>query len=116
MPKASKNYNGQQYHGLSVLLPAAGNITWDVGAEQVAEVTVDQALALLPPVNHVAGSTYVLIVKQDGVGGWGLTWDATVLKWPNGVVPSITPTPNATDIFTFVSDGTYLYGTYALNY
>jgi hypothetical protein len=58
--------------------------------------------------------TYILHVLQDATGSRTLTWN-TVFKWPAGVAPTLTTTANARDIFSFVSDGTNLYGSFLPN-
>lgn len=53
--------------------------------------------------------TYILHVIQDGAGSRTLTWNS-VFKWPAGVAPTLTTTASRRDMFSFVSDGTNMYG------
>jgi len=50
-------------------------------------------------------------VVQDATGSRTLTWNS-VFKWPAGVAPVLTTTANARDVFSFISDGNNLYGSY----
>ena len=59
-------------------------------------------------------TTYLLHVIQDGTGSRTLTWNA-IFKWPAGTAPPLTTTAAARDIFSFVSDGTNLYGSFLPN-
>jgi hypothetical protein len=60
--------------------------------------------------NYVNGkvNSFIMFIKQDISGTRNVTWtfNGLTLKWPNGgSVPSITQSPNAIDIFTFITDG-----------
>ena len=41
-----------------------------------------------------------------------LAW-STGYKWPGNTAPTMTVTASAVDIFTFTSDGTYMYGSFS---
>jgi hypothetical protein len=56
-----------------------------------------------------AGQSFSLIVSQDATGGRTATF--TSVKWPAGTAPTITATASAVDILSFVSNGTFWYGT-----
>lgn len=64
--------------------------------------------------NMRAGGTYILHVIQSA-GSNTLTWPSSV-KWPGNTAPTLTTTAAYRDIFTFTSDGTYLFGSYVQNY
>jgi hypothetical protein len=83
-------------------------VAWNLDSGAVGTVTLADNRTLAAPTNIKAGATYYLIVKQDGTGSRTLTFDA-VYKFPGGVAPTLSTAPNATDIFTFVSDGTNLF-------
>lgn len=55
-----------------------------------------------------AGQSFILIVSQDATGGRTATF--TSVKWPLGTAPTITATASATDILSFVSNGTSWFG------
>lgn len=52
-----------------------------------------------------AGKSFMLLLKQDGVGSRTATWPGTV-KWPGAVSPVLTTTASKTDKFVFTADGT----------
>lgn len=95
---------------LSQTLTDAATISWDTSLGQVATVTLGGARTMAAPTNLKVG-TYILHVIQDGSGGRTLTWNS-VFKWPAGVAPTLTSTAGRRDLFSFVSDGTNLYGSF----
>lgn len=95
---------------VSQTLTDQATITWDTSLGQIATVTLGGNRTMAAPTNLKVG-TYILHVIQDGTGSRTLTWNA-VFKWPAGVAPVLTTTINARDLFSFVSDGTNLYGTF----
>lgn len=109
----------QQYtrtHNFSATtLTDAASIAWDASQNQVASVTLTASRTLANPTNMVNGAVYILIVKQNGTGGWTLSYGANY-KWPSAATPTVAPGANATSILTFVSDGTNMYGVSSLNY
>ena len=92
------------------VLTDAATITWSLTDSRFATVTLAGNRTMAAPTNAVVGSM-VLIVKQDATGSRTLTWNA-VFKWPGGVAPVLSSAANATDVFSFVYDGTNFYGTY----
>lgn len=52
--------------------------------------------------NVVIGKSFILRIKQDGVGTRTAIFFATV-SWPNGVIPTLTTTPNKADNFGFTA-------------
>jgi hypothetical protein len=67
------------------------------------------------PTNKVDGAVYILVVKQNGTGGYTLSYGSDY-KFPGGTAPTITSGANKVSVLTFVSDGTNLYGVSSLNY
>jgi hypothetical protein len=53
----------------------------------------------------VAGSSYILEVKQDATGSRLITWPAS-FKWSAGAAPTLTTTAAAVDIISIIYDGT----------
>lgn len=51
--------------------------------------------------NARVGTTYVLVLQQDGTGGRTITWPAGI-RWPGGTAPTPNTTANRVSIFTFV--------------
>jgi hypothetical protein len=91
-------------------LTDGASIAWNMASGGNATVTLGGARALANPTNLTAGTTYTLIVKQDGTGGRTLTYGATY-KWTFGTAPTLSTAINAIDVLTFYYDGTNLYGT-----
>jgi hypothetical protein len=91
-------------------LTDGATINWDVANGSVATVTLGGNRAIAAPTNLKIGS-YILHIIQDGTGGRTVTWNS-VFKWPAGVAPVLTTTGNRRDLFSFVCDGTNLYGSY----
>lgn len=51
-----------------------------------------------------AAQTIVLIARQNGTGGWNITWPASVIwERDTGELPAQTTDPNAVDIFQFLT-------------
>lgn len=94
-------------------LTDAASIAWDVQANQSGIVTLGATVgatrALANPTNAVAGTTYILVVKQDATGSRALTY-GTQYKWPGGTAPVLSTAANATDVLTFIYDGTNMLG------
>lgn len=75
-----------------------------------AQVTLTGNATLNTPTGLVDGQTYTLFVYQDATGGRTLAFTSGSFKWSYGIVPVLTATPNALDIFTFVARDNVLYG------
>ena len=95
---------------LSQTLTDATTISWDTSLGAVATVTLAGNRSMANPTNIKVG-TYILHVYQDGSGSRTLSW-GSIFKWPAGVAPVLTTTAGRHDVFSFVSDGTNLYGSY----
>jgi len=112
-PKISPTFTGTITINANIAnqtLTDAATINWNVSLGSVATVTLSDNRTIAAPTNLKIG-TYILHVIQDGTGGRSMTWDA-VFKWPTGVAPVLSTSPNARDLFSFVCDGTNLYGSY----
>lgn len=96
-------------------LTDATNIAWDLDGNQVAQVTLAGNRTLSNPTNMKAGNTYVLTVKQDATGSRTLAFGSNY-KWPSGVAPTLSTAANAVDKFSFISDGTNMFGDYGFDY
>lgn len=107
----TQNFTAQQYFGLQTLSDSdsANTYEWDLGSAQTATITLDANSTLAAPSNQQAGATYILIVKQNGTGGYTLSFDGTY-KFAQQQTPTITTGPNSIDILTFMSDGTNMLG------
>lgn len=81
-------------------------ITFDFSAAQHYRVTLTENITTITlsnpsPSNTLAG--YVILLKQDGTGGWTVVWPASVI-WPGAVSPVITATAGRTDKVVLVWD------------
>ena len=102
--------NTSKANTLNQTLTDGATITWDTSIGQIATVTLAGNRTMAAPTN-LKVSTYILHVIQDVTGSRTLTWNS-VFKWPAGVAPVLSTGANKRDVFTFVSDGTNLYGSY----
>lgn len=84
-------------------LTDAESISWNMNSGGIAVVTLGGARTLANPTNVVAGGLYRLIAKQDGVGSRTLAF-GTNFKFPGAVVPVLTSTASAVDIFEFIAE------------
>jgi hypothetical protein len=95
---------------LSQTLTDASTIAWDGSLGVIATVTLGGNRTVGAPSNLKVG-TYVLHVIQDSTGGRTLSWNSA-FKWPAGQAPALSTGGGKRDMFSFVSDGTNLYGSY----
>lgn len=65
--------------------------------------------------NPISGTTYTLVLIQDGSGNRTVTWPGT-LVWQGGAAPTLTTTGGKADIITLTWNGTGYYGSASLNY
>lgn len=110
----AQEYTATQNFNMTTLTDSA-TVSWNLAANQVAELTLAGNRTLAAPTNQVAGATYILIVKQDATGSRTLTFNSAY-KFPGGTAPTLTTTASAVDVITFVSDGTNMYGVSQLDF
>jgi len=96
-------------------LTDGASIAWDLSLGAMATVTLTDNRALANPTNLVNGASYILIVKQDGVGGRTLSY-GDKYKFPDGIDPVLSTGINAVDMIAFLSDGTNMYGSFLGNF
>lgn len=83
---------------------------WNLDQQQVTILTLSSTPVVLKnPTNMRPGGTYMLLVKQDSTGNRVLNFQSNY-KFVNNVAPTITTAPSSVDIFSFISDGRFLYG------
>ena len=88
---------------------STGTLTLDLDSNQVhiltagANFTVDVS-------NQVAGNTYIIILKQDATGSRAVSWSSN-FKFEGGTAPTQSTDASDVSIWSFASDGTYMYGT-----
>lgn len=95
---------------VSQTLTDGATISWNTANGRIASVTLNGNRTMAAPTNLKVG-TYLLHVLQDSTGSRTITWNS-VFKWPAGVAPVLTTTASARDLFSFVCDGTNLYGSF----
>lgn len=86
---------------------SAASVTFNMRRANIQSITLEENVTLA--VEDVSvGQSFVVRLKQDGTGSRTVTWWSTI-NWPGGLVPTLTTTPNKTDVFSFicVSDGVY---------
>ena len=104
---AAHNFN-------ATTLTSGTSIAWDLSANQVARLVLSTNGTMADASNKVDGSVYILLVTQ-GTGSNTLAWNATY-KWPGGTTPTLTTGSAKSDIFTFISNGTSLFGVASQDY
>ena len=77
-------------------------ITPDFSTGNIFTVTLTGNATLANPNNLVAGQCGQLFVTQDSTGSRTLAYGSE-WKFPGGTAPTLTTTPNATDILSFCS-------------
>ena len=77
------------------------------GTLQTATLTASTACTFTMP-TATTGKSFMLILTQASGGNGTATF--TGVKWTGGNAPTITATANAIDMVSFISDGTYWYG------
>jgi len=88
---------------------------WDLNNYQSATLFLSAGNALLRnPTNQVAGGTYVLFVRT--LSGNALLSFDSLYRFPNSAPPTVSQGASAVDIFSFLSDGQYMYGTAVQNF
>lgn len=89
-------------------------VTFDLGsgAHKKHKVTLggNRTLALS---NVMVGQTFMIDIIQDATGSRTVTWFSGI-KWPFGVVPTLTTTANKIDSFGFICTGSGAYQGYQL--
>lgn len=85
---------------------SAGTLNIDLDAGPVHEITLTESASNVVFINFNPDSNYssniTLKVTQDGVGGWGITWPASII-WSGGVAPTVTVAAAAIDLFGFAT-------------
>ena len=106
-------YTKQQRFGEASLSDGA-SIAWNLDNAQTAEVTLGGNRTLANPTNMQAGATYILRVEQDSSGSRTLAY-SSAYKFPGGTDPVLTTAGGSTDILSFYSDGTSMFGVATLD-
>ncbi len=92
-------------------LTSATTVSWNAGSNQSAVLVLGHNATIANATNHANGGVYILKVTQAS-SPKTLAW-STGYKWPGNNAPTMTAIGGAVDVFTFVSDGTYMYGSFS---
>lgn len=103
-------FNDAGANVLSQSLTDASTIAWNTSLGRIATVTLGASRIMGAPTNLKVG-TYILNIIQGGSGSYNITWNG-VFKWTSGVAPPLSTSVGARDIFSFVCDGTNMYGSF----
>lgn len=83
---------------------AGATETLDLAAGNWHDVTLSADCTItLAGATNGTGCSMLLLLRQDGTGGWEATWPGTV-TWPDGVAPVLASEPDAVNIITLVTD------------
>jgi len=96
-------------------LTDATNISWDTRDNDNATVLLAGNRTLDNPTNLINGKSYNLIVRQDATGSRTLAYGGAFI-WSDGTVPTLSTGANEIDVFTFIYDGSKLYGSLIKNF
>jgi hypothetical protein len=100
--------------GVQTIAAAGSAQTLDISSSTVIVATLSGTNCTFTMPAATAGKSFTVYVKQPAGAVAQATF--TGVSFPGGVTPVITQTPNRTDIFSFVSDGTKWYGNVSKNY
>ena len=103
-------FTAQQFFDDQALTSGA-TVSWNANTAQVATLTLGHNATIANATNHQSGGVYIMRVTQASAPKT-LAW-STGYKWPGNTAPVMTATAGAIDVFTFVSDGTYMYGSFS---
>ena len=107
---AQNAFTAQQFFD-DQALTSATTVSWNANTAQVATLALGHNATVANATNHQSGGVYIMRVTQNS-SPKTLAW-STGYKWPGNTAPVMTATGGAVDIFTFVSDGTYMYGSFS---
>lgn len=81
---------------------SSGTLILDLSNGHEFNVTLTEAVSTLTISNVPSGnvSRFTLDITQDGAGGWGITWPASI-QWDGGVAPTLTTTAGANSVLEF---------------
>ncbi|NBO98952.1 MAG: hypothetical protein EBU90_02320 [Proteobacteria bacterium] len=116
VPSVYAKFHGIQQARLLYTNTNPFSANWNLRDNQVANLYLSAGgnTLLSNPTNQIAGGTYILMVRTLS-GNVQLFFDS-LYRFPDGVTPTLTQGASAMDIFTFISDGRFMYGTSVQNY
>ncbi|MFM8269096.1 MAG: hypothetical protein ACKN9V_02820 [Pseudomonadota bacterium] len=105
----SGTFNTSKANVVSQTLTETSPLVWNTVSGRVATLSLTGNITINNPINLKVG-TYVLIVINTSDGTKNITWAGDKFKWTAGVTPPASNANNARDIYSFIYDGTYMYG------
>lgn len=109
------DYTAQQNFTSLALTSTTNSIAWNLSTAQMAHHVATENTTLANPTNMKSGGRYTFRFVQHATIARTLAF-GTGYKWPAGVAPVASIGANAVDIINFVSDGTFMYGTFNQNF
>jgi len=87
---------------VNTVADAGASESLDLSTYGVFDITLSEACTLTfsNPVATGKLSSFLLIVRQNGTGGFALTYPDSVV-WDNGVAPTLTTTANKISVLSF---------------
>ena len=89
------------------------DVNWDTGNVQTFTLNANPTTFTFS--NGKAGATYMLIIKQNSLGSYTISWPGAV-SWPSSVIPTMSSGSNKYDVYSFIYDGTTYFGAAVQNY
>jgi hypothetical protein len=105
----------KQHNFTAQELTDSAYIYWNLDDAQVAYITLKGNRFLSSPANQRQGGIYILVIKQDDVGGRSISFSSDYI-FPDNIDVQLNGVANRLDILSFISIGGKMYGTFALNY
>jgi hypothetical protein len=96
-----RNYSEQ----MQTIAAAGATRSLSLANGNVFDVTMDQSCVFSftgAIATSGVASSFTLILRQGGAGGWTATWPASV-KWPQSVTPELSVAAAAIDVFSFLT-------------
>lgn len=97
-------------------LTDAASVAWDVNLGKVATLNLTSGVGvtrnIANPTNTRGGEIYVLhIIQGDSTARSIQAWGSS-FKWTSAIAPPSSSGSGTRDIYSFISDGTFLYGSF----
>ena len=77
----------------------SSQVTLDCSDSNVHKIDLTGSITLNAPINGKSGQVINIIFKQNSSGNWAVTFNSA-FKFPGGLDPIITVSPNAVDVLT----------------
>lgn len=99
-PLEGQTFSKAQTVNRVVLTASGSNVAINASLSNCFSLVMNGNYSILTPTNPTDGQTIRLIVRQTAIGGATLGFSGA-FAFPNGIVPTLTPDPNARDYFGF---------------